>query len=73
MLYPCTIIHNKQYIHVSEDNICIPANDYLPDLAGRTMGILVCKVEEALVSVVISEFMAYKEAKINEMRHGFYS
>jgi hypothetical protein len=37
--YPCTTVHNKQYAPVSEDEICIPRNDYLPDLAGRSMGI----------------------------------
>ena len=67
MLYPCTMIHSKTYAHVSEDTICIPANDYLPDLAGRTMGILVCKIEAAVVSVVAGKFQASKEAKLNEV------
>jgi len=62
-VYPCTTIHSKKYAPVSEDMICIPANDYLPDLAGRTMGMLVCKVEEAVVSVVASNFRTFKEAK----------
>jgi len=66
-VYPCTTIHSKKYTPVSEDMICIPANDYLPDLAGRTMGMLVCKVEEAVVSVVASNFRTYKEAKRTEV------
>jgi len=38
-------------------------NNYLPDLAGRSMGILVSKVEEAVVSIVASYFLKYKEEK----------
>jgi hypothetical protein len=67
MMYHCTIIHNKKYAPVSEDTICIPANDYLTDLAGRTMGIMICKVEEAVVSVVADKFWAYKKAKLDEV------
>ena len=66
-LYPCTTIRNKQYAPVSMDNICMPANDYLPDLEGRTMGILVCRVEEAVISLMASEFEAYKTAKLEEV------
>ena len=66
-VYPCTTIHSKKYAPVSEDTICIPANDSLPDLAGRMMGISVCKVEGAIVSVVASNFWTYKEAKRTEV------
>lgn len=66
--YPCTIIHNKKYEPVSEDKIYIPANDYLPDLAGRTMGIMICKVEEAVISVVADKFREFKEAKYDEVK-----
>ncbi len=66
-LYPCTTIRSKQYAPVSEDTICIPANDYLPNLEGRTIGILVCRVEEAVVSLVASEFETYKAAKLEEV------
>ena len=31
-LYPCMTIQSKRYAPISEDTICIPANDYLPDL-----------------------------------------
>jgi hypothetical protein len=65
--YPCTTIRSKRYAPVSEDTILIPANDYLPDLEGRTMGILVCRVEEAVVSLVASEFEAYKAVKLEEV------
>ena len=66
-LYPCTSIQSKQYAPVSKDNICMPTNDYLPDLEGRTMGILVCRVEEAVVSLMASEFETYKAAKLEEV------
>jgi hypothetical protein len=67
-LYPGTTIHSEEYAPaISEDTICIPANDYLPDLAGKTMGISVCKIEEAVVSVVASNFRTYKEAKRTEV------
>ena len=65
--YRCTTIRSKTYADVAVDTICIPANDYLPDLAGRTMGMLVCNVEEAVVSVVADKFAAYKEAKLDEV------
>ncbi len=66
-VFPCTSIHSKKYAPVSMDTICIPANDYLLDLAGRTMDLLVCKVEEAVVSVVADNFQTYKEAKRTEV------
>jgi len=66
-MYPCTTIHSKKYAGVSMDMICIPANDYLPDLAGRMMGMLVCKIEKAVISVVADKFQAYKKAKLDKV------
>jgi hypothetical protein len=66
-LYPCTTIRSKRYAPVSEDTIRIPANDYLPELEGRSMRILVSRVEEAVVSLVASEFEVYKGAKLEEV------
>lgn len=65
--YACTMVHGKSYKPVLEDDICIPRNNYLPDLAGRSMGMLVSKVEEAVVSVVTSNFQKYKEDKRSEV------
>jgi hypothetical protein len=73
MTYHCTVIHNKMYAPVTMDTVCIPSNDYLPDLAGRTMGILVCKVEEAVASVVAAKFLTYKEAKHAEVWHFIFN
>ena len=70
--YTCTTIRSKKYAPVTEDTICIPANDYLPDLTGRTMGILVSRIEDAVVSLVTSEFEAYKAAKLEEVHLFLY-
>ncbi len=66
LLYPCTTIWSKQYAPVSKDTICIPTNNYLPDMEGRTMEILVCRVEEVILLVAL-EFEAYKVAKLEEV------
>jgi hypothetical protein len=42
----------------SSDNICIPPNSYLPDLAGRWKGILVSRVEETVLKIMIDKFEA---------------
>jgi len=64
----CTTVDNPQYALVTEDDICIPANDYLPDLAGRWMGMLVCNIEETVISVVASNYQKFKEVKRTEVR-----
>ena len=63
----CTSVHSTSYEPTISDDICIPRNNYLPDLAGRSMGILVSKVSEAVVSIVASNFLAYKEEKRTEV------
>src|SRR6266545_1668084 len=40
------------------DNIRIPPNSYLPDLAGRWMGILVTRVEETVLKIIIDKYEA---------------
>ena len=61
------MVYSKSYKPVLKDNICIPHNNYLPDLAGRSMGILVSKAEEAVVLIVASNFQKYKEDKHSEV------
>ena len=65
--YHCNTICSESFARVSRDDICIPPNNYLPDLAGRWMGILVSKVEEAVLLVVASDFREYKEVKHTEV------
>jgi hypothetical protein len=51
-----------------EDEICIPPNSYLPDLAGRWMGILVRGVEEAVLKIIIEKYNARCQEKLDEVR-----
>lgn len=51
-----------------EEGVCIPLNSYLPDLAGRWIGgILVNKVEEAVLSLIISKFKQNRQTKMEEV------
>lgn len=52
----------------TRDDICIPPNSYLPDLAGRWMGILVRGVEEAVLKIMIDKFNARYAEKLDEVR-----
>jgi hypothetical protein len=54
-------------LHCQED-IRIPPNSYLPDLAGRWMGILVSGVEDAVVKIIIDKYNARCAEKLNEVR-----
>lgn len=52
--------------NVSNNEICIPPNNYLPDLAGRWMGILDSHVEDTVPLVVALNFRKYRqESAIN--------
>lgn len=51
----------------SISDICIPPNDYLPDLAGRWAGILINKVEEAVSSAVALNFRKCLQEKREEV------
>ena len=57
----------------TEDDICIPPNSYLPNLAGRWMGILVRGVEEAVLKIMIEKYNARCDEKLDEVRCIFYS
>jgi hypothetical protein len=57
----------------TEDDICIPPNSYLPNLAGRWMGILVRGVEEAVLKIMIEKYNARCAEKLDEVRCIFYS
>lgn len=57
----------------AEDDICIPPNSYLPNLAGRWMGILVRGVEEAVLKIMIEKYEARCDEKLDEVRCVFYS
>ncbi len=67
MKYRCTVIHSKTYAPVTMDTVRIPSNDYLPDLAGRTMGILVCKVEEAVVKAKENMVLRERVTRLERM------
>jgi len=56
----------------SQDDICIPPNSYLPNLAGRWMGILVSGVEEAVLKIIIDKYNARYAEKLNEVCCIFY-
>ena len=51
----------------TEDEICIPPNSYLPNLAGRWMGILVRGVEEAVLKIIIEKYNARCKEKLDEV------
>ena len=53
---------------IHTDDIRVPPNNYLPNLAGRWMGILVRGVEEAVLKIVIDKFNARYDEKLNEVR-----
>jgi hypothetical protein len=55
------------------EDICIPPNSYLPNLAGRWMGILVRGVEEAVLEIMIEKYRARCDEKLNEVSCIFYS
>ena len=61
--YPCKSTSSKQFA-VSNYEICIPPNDYLPDLAGRWMGILVSHIEKTISLIVASNFRKYHQEKL---------
>jgi hypothetical protein len=65
--YLCTTTANER-LALSADHIHLPANNYLPDLAGTWMGILVSRVGEAVSSVVASNFEKYLQEKTDEVR-----
>ena len=57
----------------TEDEIRIPPNSYLPDVAGRWMGILVRGVEEAVLKIIVEKYKAQCAEKWAEVRCIFYS
>jgi hypothetical protein len=66
-LYACKTVHGDNRVSASQD-IRIPRNNYLPNLAGRSMGILISKVEESIVSVVVANFLKFKEEMRADVR-----
>jgi hypothetical protein len=58
---------------ISQDEIRVPPNSYLPDLAGRWMGILVSGVEEAVLKIIIDKYNARHDEKLDEVCYIFYS
>lgn len=57
----------------TEEEMRIPPNSYLPDLAGRWMGILVRGVEEAVLKIIVEKYNARCDEKLAEVRCIFYS
>ena len=52
----------------THDDIRIPPNSYLPNLAGRWMGILVRGVEEAVLKIIVERYHARHDEKLDEVR-----
>lgn len=63
MEYVCRRVGGRK----QRSNICIPPNDYLPNLAGRWAGILVNRVEEAVATVVALGFRKGLQEKREEV------
>lgn len=64
--FTCSTVTSEEFV-VSKDDIIVPVNNYLPNLAGRWMGILVSKVEVAVSTVVASNFLRYRQEKRDEV------
>jgi hypothetical protein len=64
--YACSVVRGKQE-PLSTDDISIPINNYLPDLGGRFTGILINRVEEAVVTAIASNFRKYLQEKQEEV------
>jgi hypothetical protein len=65
--YACSEVTSTKHT-VSNDDICIPPNDYLPDLTGRWMAIMVNRVKETVSLVIASKFRKYLQEKREEVR-----
>lgn len=66
--YVCSTIGSKQGLENQDrDEVYIPINNYLPDLAGRWMGILINRVEKAVSSVMEANFQIYLQEKEDEV------
>ena len=60
-------------LRITEDDIRVPPNSYLPNIAGRWMGILISGVEGAVVKIMIDKFNAQCSEKLDEVRCIFNS
>lgn len=60
--YKCQTVTSPEYAF-TKDTICFPPNDYLPELAGRWMGVLISRVQETFSSVVASAFKIHLQEK----------
>lgn len=69
MEYSCVETLGVQDALVSDAVTIPPNNHYLPNLAGRCVGILIStgKVEETVAKVIHSKFIAYREEKRDEV------
>ena len=63
--YDCSITSTTA-ARISSDDIYIPPNNFLPNLAGSWMGVQVSKVEAAVVSTMASKFQTHLEEKLEE-------
>ena len=68
--YTCTTVNSQRDNLLTpppgRDDICLPPNDYLPNLAGTWMGIAVNRVEDAVSSVLRREFRRHRQQKLDE-------
>ena len=67
--YNCTIGAKDE---LDMDDICIPPNHYLPDLAGRWMGVRVIEVKAAVVSSMASKFQEHHKKMLEETEKGSF-
>jgi hypothetical protein len=64
--YRCTVISGTQ-APLTVDDISIPANDYLPDMSGRCLGVLISRVEDTVSSAIALNFRKYLQEKHEEV------
>jgi hypothetical protein len=51
----------------SEDEIFVPTDSYLPDFAGRWMGIKIHKVLEAVTKTIAEKYSTYHQKQLAEV------
>ena len=69
--YVCTSVPS-QADFISNDDIFIPQNNYLPDLEGRWMGIMINRVEEVVTSAMVTNFRKYHQEKEDKVHFSIY-
>lgn len=69
--YTCAVVSGPEEPLIV-DGVSIPENDYLPDMSGRCMGILISAVEDTVTSIITSNFKEYLREKHDQVRFFFF-